>query len=331
MDVLSDVMTVLRTGRPFAARFARAAPWANRHPGHAGGFGVQIMVHGTAIVTMDDGETLKLEAGDALLLPRGGAHTIGDALDRPLDPPCDPRAIRTGPIVRSDMDDPTHVALCMAYELAPGRTHPMIASMPGYVHMPADPQARPELAAAVGLLDAELRRQQSGGDTVVHALLDAILMYLLRAMLGHRTEQCPFSGWGAALADDAIAAALSAIHADPARQWTVASLGEVAGLSRSAFSRRFTDLVGQPPLGYLTSWRLTLAARLLADTDAPLSSVARQVGYASEFAFATAFKRDFGTPPGQFRKQTPTCDPTDHGPALTGEAATLFRSPTVPV
>ncbi|MQM28213.1 AraC family transcriptional regulator [Glycomyces albidus] len=309
MDVLSDVMAVLRTGRPFAARFARTAPWSDHRSGRPNGFGVQIMVRGSAVATAEGGETFRLGPGDVLLVPHGGAHLVADSPDTPPGPRCEPGSEFPGAVIRADDPDATHVMLCMAYELAPNRTHPIIGTLPEFVHLPADPAARPELAGAIAMLDNELAAELRGGDTLVPALLDAILMYLLRALLGERTAECGFAGWAAALADRSIAAALEAVHAEPARQWTVASLGAVAGLSRSAFSRRFTELVGQPPLAYLTSWRLTVAARLLADTDAPLAVVARQVGYASEFAFAAAFKRDFGLPPGQFRRQVPACEP----------------------
>ncbi|WP_335991864.1 AraC family transcriptional regulator [Glycomyces sp. MUSA5-2] len=309
MDVLSDVMTVLRTGRPFAARFAKSGPWSDHRIGRPNGFGVQLMVRGTAVAVTEGGETFKLGPGDALLVPHGAPHLVADSPDTPPGPRCEPGHAFPGAVLRSDDPDATHVILCLAYELAPNRTHPLIGTLPDFVHLPADPGERPGLANAIAMLDGELASEQRGGDTLVPALLDAVLMYLLRALLGPRTVECRFAGWATALADKAVGPALEAIHAAPARQWTVASLGEVAGLSRSAFSRRFTEMVGQPPLAYLTSWRLTMAARLLADTEAPLASIARQVGYGSEFAFAAAFKRDFGTPPGQFRKQAPACDP----------------------
>ena len=108
------------------------------------------------------------------------------------------------------------------------------------------------------------------------------------------------------LHDPQIAAALRAIHADPARQWTVEELGQRAGLSRAAFARRFTGLVGQPPLTYLTWWRMTTAAGFLLRSDAPLSAVARRIGYTSEFAFATAFKRAYGMAPGTYRRRRPS-------------------------
>jgi AraC-like DNA-binding protein len=310
MDVLSDVLAVLQTGRPFAARFNRTAPFSDHRRSHPNGFGVQIMVRGTAFVTTETGDVIEVGEGDVLLMPRGSSHTVvSDSLSTPTGPECEGDA-PAGLIVRS-ADDPaaTHVMVCLAYEMAPGRTHPMLAALPDFTFIPADPVARPELAGAITMLDGELRAERGGGDTLVPALLDAVLMYLLRAMLEGNARHCGFGSWASALADHSVGAALQAIHAEPSRQWSVSSLGEVAGLSRSAFSRRFTELVGQPPLGYLTSWRLTLAARLLSDTDAPLASVARQVGYASEFAFAAAFKRDFGQPPGRFRKQTPACEP----------------------
>lgn len=322
MDVLSDVLAVLQTGRPFAGRFPRTAPWSNRHRSHPDGFGVQIMVRGDAIVTTGTGATLTLEEGDVLVLPRGSAHTVADAPGRPPGPPCTVGEERAGAVLRAaDSPSTTHVAVCIAYEMAPGRGHPLLAAMPDFIHLPADPAARPELADAVAMLDRELRAERSGGDTLVPALVDAVLMYLLRALLEGNTRHCGFDGWSAALADLSVRAALEAIHSEPERQWTVASLGEVAGLSRSAFSRRFTELVGQPPLSYLTFWRLTLAARLLTDTDAPLASVARRVGYASEFAFAAAFKRDFGQAPGRFRKRTADCEPAVAAAPSQPEAA----------
>jgi AraC-like DNA-binding protein len=93
------------------------------------------------------------------------------------------------------------------------------------------------------------------------------------------------------------------MHQDPARAWTVRELGATAGLSRAAFARRFRAIVGQPPLAYLTWWRLAGAARMLRETDAPLASIATRVGYSSQFAFANAFKREFGQAAGGYRKR----------------------------
>ncbi|MEV5410837.1 helix-turn-helix transcriptional regulator [Thermopolyspora sp. NPDC052614] len=99
------------------------------------------------------------------------------------------------------------------------------------------------------------------------------------------------------------------MHRDPARPWTVARLSQTAGMSRTTFNRRFTAQVGMPPMKYVTDWRLDYAARLLRETDAPLASIARQVGYATEFAFAGAFRREYGVSPGRYRHSAaPPCD-----------------------
>jgi AraC-like DNA-binding protein len=196
------------------------------------------------------------------------------------------------------------VTLCGAYQLDPARAHPLLTGLPEIVHLPARPGNRPELRAAVDLLGSELGQRRPGADAIVPALLDTLLLYILRAWFEEQSARGAAAGWAAALRDPAIAAALDSIHRDPTAPWTVEQLGIQAGLSRAAFARRFTALAGQPPLTYLTWWRMTIAAALLRDSDAPLSTVAKQAGYGSEFAFAAAFKRQYGTPPGKYRRQS---------------------------
>jgi AraC-like DNA-binding protein len=183
----------------------------------------------------------------------------------------------------------------------PART--LLNDLPEIVHLPARLGHHPELRAAVELLGGELQKFRLGGDAVVPALLDVLLLFVLRSWFEDQPEQDKATGWAAALRDPAITAALGGIHSDPARAWTVEELGAHAGLSRATFARRFTALIGQPPLTYLTWWRMTTATRLLRDSDAPLSTVAQRVGYTSEFAFANAFKREFGVAPGKYRKR----------------------------
>ncbi|MBP2708004.1 helix-turn-helix transcriptional regulator [Microbispora sp. RL4-1S] len=158
------------------------------------------------------------------------------------------------------------------------------------------------LRAAVDLLGSELRRPpRPGADAVLPTLLDLLLLYILRAWFSERrSHDDSHTGWAAALHDPFIAAALRAIHAEAGRQWTVEEL----------------YLVGQPPLTYLTWWRLTTAARLLRTCDAPVNTIAHQVGYTSPYAFTHAFKRQYGTPPGAYRHHAAT-DGVGDGPAIT--------------
>ncbi|HTW13190.1 MAG TPA: AraC family transcriptional regulator, partial [Solirubrobacteraceae bacterium] len=109
------------------------------------------------------------------------------------------------------------------------------------------------------------------------------------------------SGWARALRDPAISAAIRAIQEDPRSPWTVAGLAQRSNLSRAAFARRFTELTGQPPLTYLTWWRMTIAARLLQTTEEPLAVIADRVGYGTEYAFSKAFKRELGVAPSRYR------------------------------
>ncbi len=174
--------------------------------------------------------------------------------------------------------------------LEPARVHPLLADLPEVVHVRPGAGEHSPILAAVALLDRELEQPRPGADAVIGALLDMLLLYILRSWLA-RPDGPPATGWAMALRDPAISAALSDIHGDPGRAWTVATLARQAGLSRAAFSQRFHALVGQPPLTYLTWWRMTLAARLLRESDLPNGALARRLGYSSEFSFGKAFKR----------------------------------------
>ncbi|OKI30634.1 AraC family transcriptional regulator [Streptomyces sp. CB03911] len=307
MDLLSDVVALMRTGEPRSARVEWHSPWAQRFPAVRGSAGFQVILRGGCFLLPPAGPPVALGAGDVLFLPHGHGYTLADDPGtEPAEPDCDPAAEAELFVsaAAGDLRGPARtVTLCGGYRLDPGRAHPLLADLPELVHLPARPGHRPDLRAAVELLAGEVERPRPGADTVVTALLDMLLLLVLRAWFEDRPADGPLTGWAAALADPAVGAALHAVHRDPAHPWTVESLGARAGLSRAAFARRFGALVGRPPLGYLTWWRMTVAARLLAESDAPLGAVAAKVGYGSEFAFANAFKRERGIAPGAFRRQ----------------------------
>jgi AraC-like DNA-binding protein len=267
VDPLSDAVAALRGGRAHAARTRHAGPSRQRLPG-ASGTGFHVVLHGSCRLSTPGGAPVALAAGDVALLPRGTAHTVcGDA---GLD------------------------LLCGAYLRADPRVHPALAPLPDLLVTRADERMR----AAVDLLGEEgsaPEHRRPGAGAMVPALLDVLLLHVLRGW---------FDGADAPPAprDPAVAAAVRMIHAEPAHAWSVAELGARCGLSRAAFARRFTAAVGQPPLAYLTWWRMTVATRLLRETELPLSVVARRVGYASEFAFGHAFRRERGHAPGAFRR-----------------------------
>jgi AraC-like DNA-binding protein len=306
MDVLSDVVAVMRTGQPRSALVEWQAPWGQWFPAVPGAAGFQIVVRGSCWLIPADGEPFPLATGDVVFCPHGARHGLAGDRSTPLaEHACDPRRIPAfGRRLagRANAGPPTTVTLCGAYQLDTAGPHPLMAGLPSLLHLPGGLGHDPRLRAGVELLAAELAEPHPGTDALVPALLDTLLVHILRAWLSDQPAGDRATGWAAALTDPAVGAALAAIHGDLARRWTVAGLAAQAGLSRAAFSRRFTLLVGRPPMRYLSWWRLTTARRLLLDSDAPLSVVAGQVGYGSEFAFASAFKREFRMAPGRYRR-----------------------------
>lgn len=166
------------------------------------------------------------------------------------------------------------------------------------------PRPRTARGRAPGHRDAGLSRvrrlTRPGSDALTLLLLDELLLHLLRACLDG--SQASAGGWAGAPADPGVGAALSAVHGDPACPWTVGALAERARLSRATFARRFSALLGQPPMAYVTWWRLSSARALPRDTDLSAEAVAGRVGCTSPFAFAHAFRHAYGEPPGRFRR-----------------------------
>ncbi|MEC3913678.1 AraC family transcriptional regulator [Nocardia sp. CDC160] len=293
MDILSETVAAIRTGSPASGLFVRHAPWGRRYP-KVPGAGFHVVLQGSCWVVPPGGEPIALGAGDVLFMPRGEHHDLLDALGTPISEvahPGEPREI-AGPGART-------VLVCGAYELGRQRSHPLLDELPEFIHLPARPGRHPALRSAVDLLAAEIAEPRPGTDAAIPALLDTMLLFLLRAWFDERPAP---TGWAGAFTDPAVADALRAMHAAPERAWTVPELSALAGVSRATLARRFLATVGEPPLSYLTRWRMLTAARLLRDTDLPLAGVARKVGYQSEFAFAKAFKREYGRAPGQYRR-----------------------------
>jgi AraC-like DNA-binding protein len=181
-----------------------------------------------------------------------------------------------------------------AYRLRGGVADRLLDRLAPLAIVPAGPRTR----MALDLLTAETACDEPGQDAVLGRLLDLVLVMALRAWCARPDATPP--AWYRALADPAIGDALRLLHNDPARRWTVAELAANTGMSRAAFAARFTSCVGEPPLTYLTAWRITLAADLLHDTDDTVATIAREVGYHDAFAF----KRAHSISPSAWRRRT---------------------------
>ncbi|MBG0820058.1 AraC family transcriptional regulator [Planomonospora sp. ID91781] len=286
MDLFSDVIGGMRGGRKSFCRTRGTGRWGRRLEPFSG-TGFHVVLDGGGWLVTPSAPPVRLDAGDVVFVPYGAAHGLSGTPDRPFaELPAVPDAFPPEDGATSYAD-----VVCGAYRSDKGQAHPFLQGLPDVIHMRSDRHSA--MRTVVDLL-ADGPESGVGAGAAVPALIDLLLVYLLRAW--HDDAGPP-----AALGDPAVAAALHRIHRDPRHKWTVEELGAAVGMSRTAFARRFTSLVGLPPVTYLTNWRLDCGARLLRETDAPLASIAHQVGYSSEFAFASAFRRRFGTPPGRFR------------------------------
>jgi AraC-like DNA-binding protein len=297
MDILSDVISAMRAGQPGWHRVSWHAPWGQRFPEEPGSAGFVVVLQGSCWLFADAAEPVRLGPGDIVFAPHGAALALADSPTTPLAEPTEDTGATT-----DEPDDTATVTICGGYTLDPSWTHPILRELPGTIRLPTHRGHHPELRWAVDVLGVEIENSRPGAAALMPLVLDMLLLYILRAWFEQRPRNEPVTGWAAALADPAISTALDAMHDDPAHPWTVPKLAAVSRLSRAAFSRRFATLTGEPPMTYLTWWRMTVAARLLRDTTAPIDAVAARIGYTSEFAFANAFKRHFGTPPGRFRR-----------------------------
>jgi AraC-like DNA-binding protein len=194
----------------------------------------------------------------------------------------------------------TTVMLCGSFRLDHQRHLPLLHSLPGLIHIPAaQGRLSANLTNIVALIAAESGSGRPGSTAVLRRLTEILFIHIIRAWV----EQLPpeSRGWLRALRDPSIGRALGLIHQSPGQPWRVNKLAGAVGLSRSVFSARFTELVGEPPMQYVTRWRMHHATRLLVSGQT-IPVIASGLGYDSEISFRKAFKREIGMPPGRFRQ-----------------------------
>lgn len=307
MDVLSDVLDVMRIGSAVVAQAELVPPWglaidpvAEAH--------VHVVQRGHCWLRLTgehEHEYVRLDEGDVTLLRAGVAHAI---VDHPKTPPephervlaAMPRRLAAFRSRQEKAASATTVVLCAKYVLDDTGPHPLTASLPPLVHLRAERATHDErLQLLLELLRQETLAPGSGSELVVPRLVDALFVLVVRAWLDSREAD---EGWFGALRDPAITRALTLVHERPAETWSVARLAKKVGQSRATFARRFADLVGEPPVAYLTRWRMCLATKLLGETDLSLERIAERIGYESGAAFSKAFRRSRGMSPGRYRR-----------------------------
>lgn len=307
MDSVAGLLDGPRAREAFLLRSVLEPPWAIRIEDQAPLSLVTVM-RGAAWIRPETGDDVRLGPGDVAVLRGPEPYTVADDPGtRPqvtihpgqrcagLDgaPPYD----LTGFGVRTWGNHPngSTVLLTGTYHRHGEISRRLLAALPGLVRVDAGTLQNP----LTGYLAEEMVRDQPGQEAVLDRLLDLLLVAVLRTWFARPEAATP--GWYLAHSDPVVGPALRLLHSDPARPWTVTTLATATGSSRAGLARRFKELIGEPPMTYLTAWRLTLAADLLREPDATVGSIARQVGYASPFAFSAAFKRVHGISPAQHR------------------------------
>lgn len=309
VDELTTMLDGPRAHNAFVIRAVLAPPWGLRIQDEAP-ITVVALLRGSCAIRYDDGEVAVARAGDVAIL-RGPDHY------EVADPPETAAAIVIHPGQRcttldgidlkdvmtlgvrtwgNTADEQATVMLTGTYAPDGEINHRLIESLPRRIHLAAGGGANP----VVALLEAEVTRAVPGQQAVLDRLLDLLLISSLRTWFDEAGPEAP--RWYLAHRDRIVGEALRLIQNQPAEPWTVQRLAAAVGCSRAAFARRFNDLVGVPPMHYLTDWRLSLAADALRERGVGLAEVAARVGYATPFALSAAFKRERGVSPAQYRR-----------------------------
>jgi AraC-like DNA-binding protein len=304
MDVLADLLDGVRARGALFRRTVMTPPWSLRFASGAP-LTLATMLRGAAWVVPAGGEPVRVAAGDVVVLRGRAPYTVAS------DPALAPRAVigdwaycATGDGGADDeadgsavADGPAGSALLLSGAFT-GRgviSERLLRALP-------DLLVTRDADCPCPMLDAvaeEVTGRRPGQRVVLDRLLDLTLVSTLRSWFDRSGARAP--AWYRAMDDPVVGRALRLLHDAPAHPWTVAELATGSGVSRAALARRFTERVGEPPMAYLTSWRIAMAADLLRGTDATVGSIARQVGYANAFALSVAFKRLRGMAPTAYR------------------------------
>ena len=299
MDPLSDILTLFRIESVLSARLETCGSYAIRYPAYRhmkfGG-----IIEGTRWIWIDDGAPIRLIAGDFYLLTDGRPYCVASDPALSLVDGAAIFAANMGSdgIVRYGDSGECTIAAAGRFTFADDRTASLLSFLPPLVHVPVGSSGSEPLAALLPLIRAETKGTLPGAAIAASSLANLILVQIIRAYLA---KPALVHGWLGAMADPQMAMALSLMHGDLRRRWTVELLAQSVGMSRTAFSQRFRERVGSPPLDYLTRWRMSVAAITLTRERRAIPDVAEAVGYGSDTAFSIAFKRIFGMSPGSFR------------------------------
>ena len=303
MDALSDVFRTLSVRSTIYFRTALTAPWGLEVPSRERVARFHVVIDGTCMIEVAGQRPVSLQRGDLALVPHGLGHVLRsdrDAAVVPLDRVLDEAAYDGTDDLRYGGGGARSTLVCGHFSFDDEIPHPALETLPSMLHVSAAAgHDFTWLDGAARTLGRETAVRPPGWEVVVDRAAEILLVQALRACFAETGDRTAT----AAFLDERLSRALAAIHQRPGHVWSLEELARRAGMSRTAFAVRFRELMGMPPMAYVTRWRLQKARAALLESDDIVARIAERCGYASEAAFSRAFQRLYGHPPASYRRQ----------------------------
>ncbi|WP_424832505.1 AraC family transcriptional regulator [Ruegeria sp.] len=309
MDVVSEMLSHIPVKGRTIGLLSLRGDWAFESPMNEEAV-FHLISNGSVVITVK-GEQVQLRKGDMILFTQGQTHVLSSAPGAPLvtfaeeDTRVRVHSVEDGDVhdVLKSGDGPETSIVCARFNLGSAAATHLSKSFPDQITLRKETNEKAELIEPLlRSIAHEANSNSPGALAALDGMLNILFIHFMRSWLESSPEA--HDGWLKGLQDPSIARALKLMHDEPARDWTIQELAEATGMSRAKFAAQFTKLIGEPPLKYLTRWRMVLAAEQLGNVSGPaIIDVALSVGYQSEASFSASFKRQFGIPPGAWRKR----------------------------
>ncbi|OUR95766.1 hypothetical protein A9Q84_14790 [Halobacteriovorax marinus] len=296
-DVLTSFLTIGSLGSRIVSRPKLAGEWGLSFPSEDRSM-FHIVRKGSCWFKHESQQApIKLSQGDLIFISKVGDYEL---LQSPTSKSDNYHTTIKEMEKRNIVDsDPTYL-FCGSYQLQQNINLPLFNQLPSFIYISAEESIKnPKLANIIRLIIEEDMDDDIGHLIVQKRLIDILLVYILRYWV--QQDAGNSKGWLAAIADEKIGKSLSLLHNSPAKKWTLDELSSLVGMSKTSFSRKFSQVVGESPMGYLSKWRIDLAAKLLLESDRSVAEISMEVGYESEYSFSRIFKSLKGLPPKKYR------------------------------
>jgi len=304
MDVLAEVLSLLRTKGRLYGRLEFTAPWGFAFPGDKG---ICLMVtRGACFLGVNEQALVPLVGGDFVFLPAPHSYSLRSSPEivvRSVLDVISPQAFQQSRVITSGGGGMPTSVIAGCFTFATPESEWLVKDLPPIIHVSAsEAHAPPWFHATLQFIATEIVQDLPGSAVIVDRLAEVLFVQAMRTRI-HAPYPEANPSWLRGLANPHIGAALQLMHAEPARAWTVPELARQVSMSRSAFAARFRALVGDTPLAHLTQWRMVRAASMMREQrSCTLAAIAAAVGYTSESAFGKVFRRVLGVSPGQYRR-----------------------------